>query len=161
MPNTAATNMGNDTSSPAAARLISKSSMTSGSNGATPNMFSPRIKWARRRTAAMTRLYRVSTDPTHGPPQENQALIPPPEVNAIRLQGHPNLEQLNHTLPPAAGTSRSNLFSTITASTFTFQVQRPHTQDDCKVLFHPLMVSLSNHWWPGKASFDKLRMSGD
>ena len=34
------------------------------------------------------------------------------------------------------------------------------TQDDCKVLFHPLMVSLSNHQPPERASFDKLRMSG-
>ena len=32
--------------------------------------------------------------------------------------------------------------------------------DDCKVLFHPLMVSLSNHQPPERASFDKLRMSG-
>ena len=32
-------------------------------------------------------------------------------------------------------------------------------QDDCKVLFYPLMVSLSNHRWLVWASFDKLRMS--
>ena len=33
------------------------------------------------------------------------------------------------------------------------------TQDDCKVFFYPLMVSLSNHRWLVWASFDKLRMS--
>ena len=32
-------------------------------------------------------------------------------------------------------------------------------QDDCKVFFYPLMVSLSNHRWLVWASFDKLRMS--
>ena len=32
-------------------------------------------------------------------------------------------------------------------------------QDDCKVLCIPLMVSLSNHRWLERASFDKLRMS--
>ena len=32
-------------------------------------------------------------------------------------------------------------------------------QDDCKVIFYPLMVSLSNHRWLVWASFDKLRMS--
>ena len=32
-------------------------------------------------------------------------------------------------------------------------------QDDCKVFFYPLMVSLSNHGWLVWASFDKLRMS--
>ena len=32
-------------------------------------------------------------------------------------------------------------------------------QDDCKVFFYPLMVSLSNHRRIERASFDKLRMS--
>ena len=36
---------------------------------------------------------------------------------------------------------------------------RPLAQDDCKVFFYPLMVSLSNHRWLVWASFDKLRMS--
>ena len=35
----------------------------------------------------------------------------------------------------------------------------PSRQDDCKVLFYPLMVSLSNHRWLVWASFDKFRMS--
>ena len=37
--------------------------------------------------------------------------------------------------------------------------QRGLRQDDCKVFFYPLMVSLSNHRWLVWASFDKLRMS--
>ena len=36
---------------------------------------------------------------------------------------------------------------------------RDDHQDDCKVFFYPLMVSLSNHGWLVWASFDKLRMS--
>ena len=40
----AATNMGRETSNPAAARVIPKSSTTRGKSGATPNMFSPRIR---------------------------------------------------------------------------------------------------------------------
>ena len=32
-------------------------------------------------------------------------------------------------------------------------------QDDCKVFYNPVMVSLSNHRWLECASFDKLRMS--
>ena len=35
-----------------------------------------------------------------------------------------------------------------------------HPQDDCKVHSKALMVSLSNHERLGRASFDKLRMSG-
>jgi len=56
IPKAAATNMGRETSNPAAARVIPKSSTTSGKSGATPNMFSPRIRWAMRRTIAMTPL---------------------------------------------------------------------------------------------------------
>ena len=33
-------------------------------------------------------------------------------------------------------------------------------EDDCKVLYIMFMVSLSNHGWVERASFDKLRMSG-
>ena len=33
-------------------------------------------------------------------------------------------------------------------------------QDDCKGFPDPIMVSLSNHRRLGRASFDKLRMSG-
>ena len=39
------------------------------------------------------------------------------------------------------------------------QLDRVSRQDDCKVFFYPLMVSLSNHRWLVWASFDKLRMS--
>ena len=43
---------------------------------------------------------------------------------------------------------------------FQFKVAGLLGQDDSKVLFHPLMVSLSNHQPPERASrFDKLRMS--
>ena len=45
------------------------------------------------------------------------------------------------------------------SSSLTLQSSWASFQDDCKVFCIPLMVSLSNHRWLERASFDKLRMS--
>ena len=54
MPNAAATNMGRDTKSPAAARLIWYSSIANGSRGATAKRFRPNTKWPANSIAAIT-----------------------------------------------------------------------------------------------------------
>ena len=59
----------------------------------------------------------------------------------------------------AAYTPQANIKCNFIVRHLAEQVKPRTGQDDCKVFFYPLMVSLSNHRRIERASFDKLRMS--